>query len=299
MGISQEELSEGLCSVSTLSRIENNQQNPTRSLTRQLLERLGLSRERFFALWDQEDIATEALTREIRRGMIHYRRALTADRPRIQEDIRAKLDELEGIVDPEDLSARQFLLSHQALLGGPEGPYGFEKRLSMQLEAIRLTCPRFDPEDIQRGHYSMAESALINQIAQTYSRFGQRKKAIDIYRQLLRNIEKNSKELAEYADYFCLIAHNYAIDLGMEKRYSESIEIAERGRRTCLYYGDYQFLPGFLAIQAECWYFMGDEEKSRRLYLQAYHIYEAFEDESSQEIMRKEMKEHLSMVLPK
>lgn len=137
LGISQEELSEGLCAVSTLSRIENNQQNPSRNLTRHLLERLGLSKDRFFALWDQEDIATDALVREIRRDMICYRRAMTADKPQIQENIRVKLEELERIADPDDLSARQFLLAHQALLGGPEGAYGFEKRLAMQLEALR------------------------------------------------------------------------------------------------------------------------------------------------------------------
>ena len=47
IGISQEDLCEGFCSVSTLSRIENNQQNPTRRLTMNLLERLGLPQDRF------------------------------------------------------------------------------------------------------------------------------------------------------------------------------------------------------------------------------------------------------------
>ena len=41
LGMSQEKLCEGLCSVPNLSRIENNQQDPSRSLTRQLFERLG------------------------------------------------------------------------------------------------------------------------------------------------------------------------------------------------------------------------------------------------------------------
>ena len=40
--MSQEELCEGLCAVSSLSRIENNQQDPSRNLTKNLLERLGI-----------------------------------------------------------------------------------------------------------------------------------------------------------------------------------------------------------------------------------------------------------------
>ncbi len=131
------------------------------------------------------------------------------------------------------------------------------KNWKLQLEAIRLTCPEFDPEDFRRGHYSMDGSTLINQIANTYAEIGQRKRAIDIYRQLLWYIEKNDKELAAYPGHFCLVAHNYAIDMVMEKHYSEAIEIAEQGRKVCLKYVDHQFLPGFLAIQAECHYFFG------------------------------------------
>lgn len=52
LNISQEELCEGLCAVSSLSRIENNQQDPSRHLTKNLLDRLGLPNDRFFSLWD-------------------------------------------------------------------------------------------------------------------------------------------------------------------------------------------------------------------------------------------------------
>lgn len=165
----------------------------------------------------------------------------------------------------------------------------------MQLEAIRLTCPKFDPEDFQRGRYNMDESRLINQIANTCSQGGQRKRAIDIYCQLLWYIEKYDKELVEYASIFCLVAHNYAIDLGKETHYSKAIEIAEQGQKTCLNYGEYQFLPGFLAIQAECYYFLGENIKSRELYLQAYYVYKAFGDETNREIMQRNMKEYFGI----
>ena len=59
LGMSQEELCEGLCAVSSLSRIENNQQDPSRNLTKNLLERLGLPMEKFTAFWNQKDITKE------------------------------------------------------------------------------------------------------------------------------------------------------------------------------------------------------------------------------------------------
>ena len=161
-----------------------------------------------------------------------------------------------------------------------------------------MTCPKFDPEDFRRNRYSLDESVIINQIAQTYSWFGQRQRAIDIYRQLLRSVEENDKELAGYAGHFCLIAHNCAINLGMENRYSEAIDVAERGRKTCIQYGEYQFLPGFLAIQAECWCFLGENRQSRELYTQAYYMYKAYEDEANRKIIQREIQKHLGIKLP-
>lgn len=296
--MSQEDLCEGLCAVSSLSRIENNQQDPSRNLTKNLLERLGLPKDRFLALWDQKSISVGALVREIGDDIIRLDRTPENDRPSIRESICEKLAELENTVDPDNRSARQFLLAQQALLGGPGGPYTPNEKLTMQLEAIQMTCPNFDPEDFRRGHYTLDETRLINQIALTYSQLGERKKAADMYDQLLKYIEKNNKELAGYAGQFCLVAHNYAITLGKEKRYADSIEIAERGRHLCISRGEYQFLPGFLAIQAACYYFLDEIERSKELYLHAYYTYSSYEDAVNREIMRKEMKEYLDMKMP-
>ena len=51
----------------------------------------------------------------------------------------------------------------------------------------------------------------------------------------------------------------------------------------------------YLAVQAECFYFLGELEKSKELYLQAYSLYEAFEDESNMKNMRREMSEYLGI----
>lgn len=293
--MSQEDLCEGLCAVSSLSRIENNQQDPSRNLTKNLLERLGLPREKFTAFWGQKDLTTGSLMREINNDIARLRRASHENYPQIQEQIREKLDELEEITAPDDKPVRQFLLAHKALLGDSNGPYSFEKKLAMQLEAIRLTCPGFDPEDFQRGYYSDSEALLIHQISNTYSADGQKTRAIDMDRQLLWYVEKHFKELAGYASTFCLVAHNFAIRLGALKRYMEALEIAEKGRETCIRYGAYQFLPGFLAVQAECNFFLGREEESKSLYLKAYYIYDAFLDPDNRDTMREEMRERLGI----
>ena len=293
--LSQEELCEGYCSVSTLSRIENNQQDPSRSLTKNLLERLGLPQDKFTAFWGQKDLTAGTLMREINNDMVLYRQILGEGRRQLREQILEKLEELGSIVTTDDKAAQQFLIAQKASLGGPDGPYSMEEKLSMQLEAIRLTCPRFNLEDFRGGHYNREEYLLITQIAKTYSSAGQKERAIDIYRQLLWYIEKNGRELAGYASQFCLVAHNYAINLLAVGQYMKAIDVAEKGRKTCIEYGTFQFLPGLIAVQAESNYYLGQEETSRNLYRKAYYLYEAFEDKVNREIMRKEMKAHLGM----
>lgn len=56
LDLKQEELCIGLCSVSNLSRIENGQQDPSRRLAQQLLDRLGLPDDRFTALWGKRTL---------------------------------------------------------------------------------------------------------------------------------------------------------------------------------------------------------------------------------------------------
>ncbi len=298
LGLTQGQLCEGICEPITISRLENGKQVPSYTRIKALLERLGLPGSRYFALLSKNEERMETLRKDIRADVICFERAEDKDRPQIREQALAKLEELEQLAEPDDQVCRQHILSSKVSLGKPDGPYSFEERLDMLMEAIRLTVPRFDLEEIKLGRYSMAETTVINQIARCYAHMGQKTKAIDIYCQLLKYIEKNDQELPKYAGHFCLVAHNYAIDLGLEKRYRECVEIAEQGRQVCVRYGDYQFLPGFLAILAECHYFMNEKAQSAKRYMEACYIYEAIGDEHNLHIIQQEMKDHLGLDMP-
>ena len=296
--ITQEQLCEGICEPITVSRMENGKQTPTYNRIRAFLQRLGLPDERYFALLSKNEQEIKTLQDEIRADSIRFERAALEDRPHIQAAWLQKLEQLEKLAEPDDRIIRQYIMSERATLGTPDGPYSPEERLNLLLEALRITVPNLDLEEINLGLYSMDETTLLNKVAVAYVQMGQEKKAIDIYRQLLKYIEKNDWELPKYAGHFCLIAHNYAIDLGLEKRYQECIEIAERGRQVCVRYGDYQFLPGFLAILAECHYFMDEKTQSAKRYMEACYIYEAIGEEHNLRIIQQEMKDRLNLDMP-
>ena len=165
----------------------------------------------------------------------------------------------------------------------------------MLLEAIRLTVPRFDLDKIESFLYSFDEIKIINQIGNIYAHAGQQKKAIDIYSRLLQYVQQHNSNITQSTGQLTLVAYNYALELDVCHLYQDAVEIAELCRQTCVDYGHYQFLPGALHIMAECYHFMGDDEKSKDLYLQAYGIYKAIGNEHDLLLLKKDVREQLGV----
>ena len=291
-GWTQEKLCRGVCNAATLSRIENNERMPSVSVVKALLQKLGLPDGQFFALLGKDDIAIEKLQKDILNDNLQLRRAAQPQRAEIRERILEKLEKLENLGGEDNRFVQQFVGSARASAGRRDGPYSYEERLEMLLEAIRLTIPRFDVKNIADFQYSLIEIIIVNQIALTYAKHGDRKKATSIFRRLLQYIERYNRNLDKYPGQFCMVAHNCAINFAAEKQYPESVALAEKGQRVCVETGDYQFLPGFLAIQAECHFFLGNMEKSIDFYNQAYYLYKALGDNVNLAIITREMMEH-------
>ena len=282
-GWTQEYLCDGICTAPTLSRIETNDRTPSSSVLKALLERLGLPAGQFFALLSENDTAVNKLQKKIRDNKIRFRRAAEPDQSAIREQILYDLKTLEALGGEDNRFVQQYILSTKASIGTTDGPYSLEERLEMLMEAIQLTVSRFDLKNIPGFQYSIMEVTIINQIAVTYASMGDRKKAISISRRLLKYIEKYNKDLEKSPRQFCLVAHNCAINLALEKQYEEAIELAQKGQRISVQKGDYQFLPGFL---------------STHLYYQAYSLYAVLEDDANCAILASEMKARLGLEVP-
>lgn len=293
-----ESLCVGICSVSTLSRLERGKQTPSRDTVNALLHRLGLPEDRAFVLVSERDREIKALKEDIIFGLIEFEKAVRKARPRLRERILAQLKRLEEITDKDDAITRQFILSNRVTLGTPSGPYRPDRRRRLLEKAIRMTVPGFRLNQAEKFRYRLTEMTLLNKLALTFSMEGKREEAIDLYSRLLQNIENNGQELEDYGPIFCLVARNYAINLALAGQYREAIELAERGQKIGILYGTYLQLPGFLATQAECWFFLGERERSADLYIRAAYLLDIIGDKHNLEILQKEMLEHLGMELP-
>lgn len=287
LGLTQEQLCDGICEPMTLSRLENGKQTPGRNRINALLQRLSLPDDRYFALLSKNELEMEALQKEIVACNVTEQ---------VAEGFE-KLAQFEALAAPDDQIAQQFILSSKVLLGRLDGRYMPREQIDMLMQAIRLTVPRFDLENIESFLYTKDEITIINQIGLAYSDDGQNKKAAEIYYQLLRYVRKHFKETITLIGALPLVLYNYARVLDLCGRYEEGAELAQECRKACIQYGHYQELPRCLEIEAECRHFMGDEEISKELYYQSYYLCKVVEYQVGLEIVKKEAKEYLNLTL--
>lgn len=286
LGLKQCQLCEGICEPTTMSRIESGKQMPGLNTLKNLLQRLGLSDERYYALVSKNEMQIADLQTEI----------VSANVFKDSQRGLPKIAELEELADPDDHLLHQFILRSKASLGKREDgqivAYSLDEKLDMLFKAIRLTVPNFDIDAIEEGLYSIDEVKVINHIATVYSDLKQHEKAIRIYDQLLQYINKHFQNILQSGGLLPLVAFNYARELDLIGRYTDAIEIAETGWKACTQYGQYRYLAPTIAIIAECNHFFGDDSKSKEYYRQSYYIYKAVDDERGARVITAEAKKY-------
>lgn len=286
LGLKQYELCEGICEPVTMSRLETGKQTPSYNKLKTILQRLGLPDDQCYMLLSKNEMLISDLQTEI----------TSCNVLKDPERGLPKIEELEKIVEPDDTLTRQFILRSKASLGKKENgqiiAYTFEEKLEMLFEAIRLTAPNFDIDTIYEGLYSIDEVKVINQIATVYSDLKQHKKAIDIYYQLLKYIKKHFQNILQSGGLLPLVAFNYARELVLIEHYVEAVEIAETGWKACVQYGQYYYLPSTIALIAECYHFLNQDEKSKTYYRQAFYLFDAIDNKRGAKIIKSEIQKY-------
>lgn len=286
LGLKQCQLCEGICEPTTMSRIESGKQMPGLNTLKNLLQRLGLSDERYYALVSKNEMQIADLQTEI----------VSANVFKDSQRGLPKIAELEELADPDDHLLHQFILRSKASLGKREDgqivAYSLDEKLDMLFKAIRLTVPNFDIDTIEEGLYSIDEVKVINQIATVYSDLEQHEKVISIYDQLLQYIKKHFQNILQSGGLLPLVAFNYARELVLVEHYEQAIEIGQLGWQSCTQYGQYRTLPSTIAIIAECYHFLGQDEKSKKYYKQAFYLFEAINNKRGIEVITSEAKKY-------
>lgn len=290
--INQDDLCRGICNRSTLSRIERGRQEPSYYTLKVLLQRLGIPEERFQILMGPQEFEIEELQQEI-----------VADN--VKHDFSSalkKIERLESLFQAEQQPVlQQFVLRVRALAGyekdGQHFDYDYSTQREMLTHALELTCAGINLKNMGRFLLGEDEAKIINQIAITYSEEGNRGQAIEIYRQLIRYVQRNFAGCEVERVLLPLTAYNYSRLLGLERRYEEAIEVAKLGRQCCVRYNRCRMLGGLLLNIAYCLHEMGEDAKSRELLTQSYYVYKIMEEHRSCKVVQNYAKETFGMEL--
>lgn len=297
LGLTQEELCEGICEPMTISRFENGKQTPSRNRIRAILQRLGLPDDRFYGLLSEKELELSHLEKEIVSCHVRFERAEPSKKEMIRQETLNVHRQMEAVMDKDDVLTRQLILRSRYLMGTETGRYGYEEGMAMLLSAMRLTSPKFDLTRIEQGLYTENEVKLINNMAQCCLRDERHQEAIDILGPLLHYLKTHWRKIPPNRAQIPLVSFNYARELEIVGRFDDAMEVLEYARRICIDYGVYTSLSGILMLQAECHYHQGRPKESEELYRQAYYLFKVIEDEDNLAILRTEVKDFLGLTL--
>lgn len=218
LGITQEDLADGICAVTTLSRIENGERLPSKSHFEMLLQRLGVSDIVFYTHVDKNTLYLHELKFKIRSliGQMQY------------DEVRKLLADYSSKADLSLRFEKQFVSLYSTLAN--KGAFSLDERLRKLTEAVRLTCPRYDDGYIP-NLISYEEIVILNNIANCYLQMGDYDRAISILSHIKRHYESGIVNREECLRTQPMILYNLSKCYGLAGRYDECIETCDLGIR--------------------------------------------------------------------
>lgn len=233
-GYTQEEVSYGICTPASLSRIENGMQKPGRLILEKLFERLGTENNLFNSFVSKEEMelysAIQSLIRDI-----------------TDEDV-TKLEEHISVV--EKLAANASELEHQCLYFAKgelarQKEKDYSKAMELYMKAIHITLPNFDGKKPLRNNLlTFDEIMIINSIAILYSNDERTiMNAIHLDMWLKEYLENKIVDGKMKTAKYPMILYNLSCRFDDEKCYKEVLNIADQGVDFCIQYGNLAFFP--------------------------------------------------------
>lgn len=262
LGITQEQLSEGICSVSSLSKIENNSQVPTKANFDALMQRMGKSGEMYYAFVSERDYEIQEMKCQIRYKVINKE----------YDEADQLISILEKEVEANENLNKQFILYTKAIIKKNKGEK-LESVLDLFYDAIKIINPNFNIRKLSNYLLTDDEVRIINNIAITYHAMNESRIAIRLLYDLKEYIEERYKDTTSKEELLPMILYNLSKWLGLEKRYDEAIEICDMGIEACIRYNKLRYFGEIIFNKAYDLFEIGKKEKSFECLKQTYYIF--------------------------
>lgn len=250
--LTQEELSDGICSVSTISRIENGVSEPSRNTFRMLMRRMG-EPETMYASY-------AGRRRMLRRRLLWEMEHMI--RMRESADLSRFLSRYEAIPGKEthvEMQGRQMAETALQLASGEAPEIVFEKLR----QVLTLTCPELCKCWLQNMMFTNREILILQMMVYCCQLMGQFEKGYDVLAGLLRHCPEHPADGESGREVEPSVCYQLAEICMQMDRYPDSRRFCARGIRRCLHTKSFGFLPALLAQRACIMAELGDAKESR------------------------------------
>lgn len=235
LSITQEQLSEDICSVETLSRIETGKQNPSRDVYELLMGRMGRIRERAYSILSVSDYKVFEKIQLFEEAIqtYDYHRAEYILNEILKKPGNTNLD-------------RQFLIRAKSLVDYRLGRIDTDEFLKELQKAIRITIPRYGHISLVNWPLTYYESNLILNISTAYAEKKDYQKGIEILEEAYRALNQSYMDVDQRVTFQVAILSNLSKWYGLIGEHEKAIDTTIKGIEICKEFKIGNALPNLL-----------------------------------------------------
>lgn len=278
--LNQNDVCAGICSVSTLSKIENGSKEADSLILETLLERIGKEVLQFEMILNDYDYSLWELRIQIETEIQHDRK----------ENARQLLLEYEGKMPQDDNVHSQFVLYHRILL---EDDKRIADRCAMANQALEYTCP--DIEKAVLFHETEIELIIIL-VQNRYAEFKNGKERLMSVLKVVQNIYTGRKREQ--------ISAKLLMELTMlewnDKNYREVIKCADKAIDVISHSRSIEYIGELHLIKAKALekFYHGkdwdkEEDNCKNECLMSYYTFDIMKNENGKQEVQKFCEEKL------
>lgn len=244
-GITQEQLSDGICSVETLSRIENGRHAVKRETYSQLMAKMGRNTSWCYALCMSKDmeLLEERIWLEDALSKFDYREA-----DRYLSILKRKI--------ADTPMNQQYIARIEGLLDYRNKRIDAEEWIKREENAIRLTVPEYEKylfieKKEDAFPFTELEILTLMSLANAYSVNEQPDIAIRIYDALLLGLEEEYMDFISVRKLRMVINFNYIRSLEQQDKYQEALDKGKKLLENAIKFDYGRMIP--MALVAIVW----------------------------------------------
>lgn len=288
------QLCEGICSTSTLQRIENNKQTPSVFVFMRLIERLGFDASKFFTgVFDEKELEFFNAYYEIEALLMSKKIDEAELKIKILRHLGQNFDKGDGAkIREQKLLVLELAIERQKEVDVAQ----YSDKI---LQALRLTFPKFDESKIATYMLSFDEISLLNMLAMSYEVAGNPEKEIEILKSVKASMDKHYADEYEKSRGYTLTLSNLSTALGIAGRHAEVIEICDIAIKHCVAHKRLFVLPKLKFNKGCAMFYLGKKDGYKRLIIEAVYALRNNEDFVSAESSKAFAEDELGIIFPK